>query len=104
MMPDKVAFALAALMPFATSANAGSMQATKINYSAGDDLPGFESYLRKLHEQRRAAPGQTPLSTPRVRVAARCGSSAYYCNNPTPYCCGTPGNYYCAKDVNGCTK
>lgn len=42
--------------------------------------------------------------TPRLRFAARCGSSKYYCNNPTPYCCGTPGNYYCARDVNGCTR
>ncbi len=41
---------------------------------------------------------------PSLRMAARCGSSKYYCNHPTPYCCGVPGNYYCARNVNGCTR
>ena len=45
-----------------------------------------------------------PLSAP-IRLAGRCGSSNVYCSNATPYCCGTgPANYYCAKDVNGCTR
>ncbi len=29
-------------------------------------------------------------------------SSGAYCSDEFPYCCGTPGNYYCAKDVNSC--
>jgi hypothetical protein len=45
-----------------------------------------------------------PMSTP-ILLAGRCGSSNFRCDPPTPYCCGTgPSNYYCAKDVNGCTR
>ena len=41
----------------------------------------------------------------RIQVAGRCGSSNTHCNSPgATYCCGTPGNYYCAKNVNGCTR
>ncbi len=29
-------------------------------------------------------------------------ASGAYCSDEFPYCCGTPGNYYCAKDVNSC--
>lgn len=42
---------------------------------------------------------------PRIRLAAgaECpANSGDYCSDELPYCCGTPGNYYCAKDVNGC--
>jgi len=59
---------------------------------------------------RPAAPFTVPpqradLPVRRMQVAGRCGSSNTYCNSPGfTYCCGTPGNYYCAKDVNGCTR
>ncbi len=47
---------------------------------------------------------QNPAEKP-ILLAGRCGSSNMVCSNPTPYCCGTgPANYYCAKDVNGCTR
>ncbi len=29
-------------------------------------------------------------------------ASGEYCSDEFPYCCGTPGNYYCATDVNHC--
>lgn len=47
----------------------------------------------------RAEPAQTP-----IRVAVRCGTSNYYCNPPTPFCCGTPGKYFCAKDAAACAQ
>ncbi|MBZ0162337.1 MAG: hypothetical protein K8H74_06470 [Notoacmeibacter sp.] len=40
-----------------------------------------------------------------VKVAAgnECpAASGKYCSDEKPYCCGTPGNYYCAIDVNHC--
>lgn len=40
-----------------------------------------------------------------VQIArgAECpAASGAYCSDEFPYCCGTPGNYYCAKDVNSC--
>jgi len=38
-----------------------------------------------------------------VAAGAECpATSGSYCSDELPYCCGTPGNYYCAKDVNGC--
>ena len=39
----------------------------------------------------------------RVAAGSECpATSGKYCSDKLPYCCGTPGNYYCAKDVNGC--
>lgn len=29
-------------------------------------------------------------------------ASGKYCDDKTPYCCGVPGDYYCAIDVNHC--
>jgi hypothetical protein len=40
----------------------------------------------------------------RIRLAARCGTSNYYCNPPTPVCCGSPGKYFCAQDASGCMQ
>lgn len=38
-----------------------------------------------------------------VAAGAECpATSGSYCSDELPYCCGTPGNYYCAKDVNSC--
>lgn len=32
-------------------------------------------------------------------------NSGSYCQTPTAYCCGNEDTgYYCAKDVNGCTR
>ncbi|MEM7462103.1 MAG: hypothetical protein AAF362_05430 [Pseudomonadota bacterium] len=42
---------------------------------------------------------------PKIQIAAgaECpANSGSYCSDELPYCCGTPGNYYCAKNVNGC--
>jgi len=43
---------------------------------------------------------------PLMQVAGRCGSSNKYCNSPGfTYCCGnSTDGYYCAANVNGCTK
>ncbi|EAV42110.1 excinuclease ABC subunit B [Stappia aggregata IAM 12614] len=43
---------------------------------------------------------------PLIQVAGRCGSSEYYCDSPGfLYCCGNSSDgFYCAADVNGCTK
>jgi len=39
----------------------------------------------------------------RVASGSECpAASGAYCSDEFPYCCGTPGNYYCATDVNGC--
>lgn len=39
----------------------------------------------------------------RLAAGAECpATSGSYCPDEFPYCCGTPGNYYCAKDVNSC--
>ena len=37
-----------------------------------------------------------------VRGYSSPAASGEYCSDETPYCCGTPGNYYCATDVNHC--
>jgi len=39
----------------------------------------------------------------RIATGNECpANSGDYCSDETPYCCGTPGNYYCATDVNHC--
>lgn len=50
------------------------------------------------------APKAEPV--PLLQVAGRCGSSNQYCNSPGfTYCCGnSTDGFYCAADVNGCTK
>ncbi|CTQ56108.1 hypothetical protein LP7551_04665 [Roseibium album] len=47
-----------------------------------------------------------PDPAPLIQVAGRCGSSNYYCNESGfTYCCGNSSDgFYCAADVNGCTK
>jgi len=51
---------------------------------------------------------QTPQTEndPLIQIAGRCGSSNKYCNSPGfTYCCGnSTDGFYCAADVNGCTK
>jgi hypothetical protein len=54
--------------------------------------------------EKLPAPLAAEQAPVRVRIADRCGTSNYFCNPPTPYCCGTPGKYYCAKDASGCTQ
>jgi hypothetical protein len=47
--------------------------------------------------------GQCAAAGVQVAAGAECpATSGSYCSDELPYCCGTPGNYYCAKDVNGC--
>lgn len=49
---------------------------------------------------------QKPSEEPLMQIAGRCGSSDYYCDSPGfTYCCGnSTDGYYCAANVNGCTK
>jgi hypothetical protein len=51
-------------------------------------------------------PGSSSDKGPWMQVAGRCGSSEYYCDSPGfLYCCGnSTDGFYCAADVNGCTK
>ena len=50
-----------------------------------------------------AGSGQCGVAGERVAAGAECpAASGEYCSDEFPYCCGTPGNYYCAKDVNSC--
>lgn len=66
-----------------------------------------------------ALPNQSPrISSPEIgqapeadndqliQIAGRCGSSNKYCNSPGfTYCCGnSTDGFYCAANVNGCTK
>jgi hypothetical protein len=53
---------------------------------------------------RKSLPATDAGAQTRIRVAARCGTTNYYCNPPTPVCCGTPGKYYCARDASGCNR
>jgi len=47
--------------------------------------------------------GQCGPTAQRLAAGAECpAASGAYCSDELPYCCGTPGNYYCAKDVNSC--
>ncbi len=50
--------------------------------------------------------GSKPEKAAPMQIAGRCGSSDYYCDSPGfLYCCGNSSDgYYCAADVNGCTK
>lgn len=76
--------------------------ATPINFTpagrtASEQSPVFGQFGRIVLPR---APEAKP-----ILVAGRCGSSNKYCSEPTPYCCGTgPANYYCAVNVNGCTR
>ena len=70
--------------------------------------------LDRVTMEPPAMPSQTCLDgqisssgckPPAVKIArgAECpAASGAYCSDEFPYCCGTPGNYYCAKDVNSC--
>ncbi|WP_269580692.1 hypothetical protein [Roseibium sp. Sym1] len=50
--------------------------------------------------------GDKTDAAPLIQLAGRCGSSNKYCNSPGfTYCCGnSTDGFYCAADVNGCTK
>jgi hypothetical protein len=50
--------------------------------------------------------GDKTDATPPIQLAGRCGSSNKYCDSPGfTYCCGnSTDGFYCAADVNGCTK
>lgn len=87
-------------------------------------MPKFESFPQLASLDMRKTQRQPLNMSPRVKgpfnlqfgiqsaepekilLAARCGSSNYYCNETgATYCCGnSTDGFYCAKDVNGCTK
>lgn len=50
--------------------------------------------------------GDIAIEAAPIVVAGRCGSSQYSCTSPGfTYCCGnSTDGFYCAADVNGCTK
>ncbi len=48
-------------------------------------------------------PPSRPKGPKEIRIVGRCGSSDYFCDPPTSYCCGnSTDGFYCAADVNGC--
>lgn len=64
--------------------------------------PGIASPVQTCRDGSVSATG---CRNDGVKVAAgnECpAASGKYCSDETPYCCGTPGNYYCAIDVNHC--
>ena len=61
----------------------------------------------RISGERKSEIAQTPRPVPgTIKVAGRCGSSKYYCSSPGfLYCCGNSSSgFYCAADVNGCTR
>ena len=69
---------------------------------AAPDLSPFARHGAAM--PRESLPAAEAGAQTRIRVAARCGTTNYYCNPPTPVCCGTPGKYYCARDASGCNR
>jgi hypothetical protein len=69
---------------------------------AAPDLSPFAPHGAAM--PRESLPAAEPGAQMRIRMAARCGTTNYYCNPPTPVCCGTPGKYYCARDASGCNR
>ncbi|MDP2619312.1 MAG: hypothetical protein Q8P46_03930 [Hyphomicrobiales bacterium] len=74
-----------------------------------DAVPSAKLLLARAIDAREAPQclpgdaGQCGPAGPRLAAGAECpAASGKYCSDELPYCCGTPGNYYCAKDVNSC--
>lgn len=79
--------------------------------SAGESAGAVEIILARLSAAEPAGDSQNMSvrddsgESEEIQIAAKCGSTKYYCKEPFPYCCGTsPEKFYCAKDVNGCDK
>jgi hypothetical protein len=95
--------------------------ADPFNLNSDVNMTAFEIIRANLHTDLEVPvlPNMSPrVSTPEfvldngrapaplLQVAGRCGSSNYYCNESGfTYCCGNSSDgFYCAADVNGCTK
>ncbi len=100
---------------------AATAAADPLNLSYQPDLTAARVLSAGLHRGLAvpAVPNQSPrisgpdlvldppaAPVPLTQVAGRCGSSNYYCDTPpNTYCCGNSSNgFYCAPNVNGCTK
>ncbi len=100
-------FPLARMLAISAFAWAGSVPAA----DAGDRSPGAPLLAFYSTDQRpiqTCADGSVssrgcPPAGVEVATGSECpAASGEYCSDETPYCCGTPGNYYCATDVNHC--
>ncbi len=95
-----VAFISSPMMP------AGAGPETSVQGMATSvNLPESGGY--QIDGKRKAEVLQTLRPVPgTIKVTDRCGSSNYYCTSPGfLYCCGnSTDGFYCAADVNGCTK
>ncbi len=100
---------------------AAPVSADPLAPNTGTDLTAAKIVLASLHRDLAVPqmPNQSPrlispeivldgpkVSEPLLQIAGRCGSSEYYCDSPGfLYCCGNDADgYYCAANVNGCTK
>ncbi len=101
-----MAVAIAAAASLAAAADAGPPQQrnealilARATLETGDRQPAQCS----VPGGKAAGGGLCLAATMRLSRGAECpASSGAYCSDEFPYCCGTPGNYYCAKDVNSC--
>ncbi|MGI9382765.1 MAG: hypothetical protein ACR2PO_06390 [Methyloligellaceae bacterium] len=93
---------VSAACPVALAPSGGAVVLARLTFDAPNRLGKSMSVWRG--QSVRRLPTLKPDAPDLIRIAGRCGSSKYYCNPPTPYCCGTSGNYYCAVNVNGCTR
>jgi hypothetical protein len=108
--------AIAAAMSWASP-----VAADPLGYDGQDNLAAARIVLASLRRDLDvpALPNMSPRvsspgflqsketdEAPLLQIAGRCGSSDYYCDSPGfTYCCGNATDgYYCAANVNGCTK
>jgi hypothetical protein len=82
--------------------------ATAVKYTLvkfGPEVPSPQPFApRPVATPSQSGPALNAGAQTRMKVVARCGTSNYHCNPPTPVCCGVPGKYYCAKDPSGCNQ
>lgn len=112
---------LKTLLFLAAAGTVSSAVADPAGFSGQPDLTAARVVLASLHKTLDvpSLPNLSPrISGPEVlldtqtdkaplqQLAGRCGSSEYYCNEPGfTYCCGNSANgFYCAANVNGCTR
>ncbi len=101
-----LAAAIAATASLAVAADAGppgqatnAFMAARATLAADDRGPA----LCSVSGLKVASAGLCLAAATQLARGAECpAASGSYCSDEFPYCCGTPGNYYCAKDVNSC--
>ena len=92
----------------ASEASPGAASIVLASLAAGDAAPSASAApitTRRIVPVFGDAAG-TAIEAAPIVVAGRCGSSQYSCTSPGfTYCCGnSTDGFYCAADVNGCTK